>query len=100
MSQALTISTSALIASSLCGAVHSAGVPFGQPQGTGLCFDAAASVVQKAAGKRAARAGYALKDLSAPDSDQAAAVQPAFQHMSTAVDQLTSGFSVWVSAGM
>jgi len=50
--QKLTISTSALIASSLCGAVHSAGVPYSQPPGTGLCFSASAAAVQKAAGAR------------------------------------------------
>ena len=48
--QKLTISTSALIASSLCGAVHSAGVPYSQPSGTGLCYSASAGAVQKAAG--------------------------------------------------
>ena len=50
--QKLTISTSALIASSLCGAVHSAGVPFSQPPGTGLCYSASAGAVQKATGAR------------------------------------------------
>jgi hypothetical protein len=48
--QTLTISTSALIASSLCGAVHGAGVPFSTPPGTGLCYSAKAKAVQKAAG--------------------------------------------------
>ena len=48
--QTLTISTSALIASSLCGAVHGAGVPFSTPAGTGLCYSASANAVQKAAG--------------------------------------------------